>query len=443
MDLGTSGCRALAIDASLQVVAQQHVALDPPDRSPPASVQDPEAWWTAVCQALNSLVRDRPVARAAVAVAATSATCLLCDAAGRPLSPGLMYDDLRATAQAAMIRSAGGGDSPACHPGSSLSKLLWWATTGALPPGARLLHQADWIAGRLSGVFGVSDYHNALKLGFDAATGDWPAWLGKLPVDPAWLPRVVAPGTAIGPLGPGLARTLGLPMATRIVAGTTDSIAAFLASGASVPGDAVSSFGSTLVLKLLTEHPVFSPSHGVYSHRLGRLWLAGGASNAGGAALAAHFSPQELERLSARIDPGRPTGLRFYPLPGIGERFPVSDPGKRALLEPRPEKPEIFLQAMLEGLADIEAQGYGLLERLGAGHARRIWTSGRAGTNAALWQMRHERLSGVLQSGGQIVPAEGAARVAALALDEKVWRSSPILATLGAFHERPGTTTNR
>jgi hypothetical protein len=45
------------------------------------------------------------------------------------------------------------------------------------------------------------------------------------------------------------------------------------------PGDAVTSLGSTLAIKMLSAVPVDDSSRGVYSHRLGDLWLAGGASN--------------------------------------------------------------------------------------------------------------------------------------------------------------------
>ena len=43
--------------------------------------------------------------------------------------------------------------------------------------------------------------------------------------------------------------------------------------------------------------PVNDPDTGVYSHRIGDLWLAGGASNSGGAVLAHYFQPHELEAL--------------------------------------------------------------------------------------------------------------------------------------------------
>lgn len=88
-----------------------------------------------------------------------------------------------------------------------------------------------------------------------------------------------------------------------IRAGTTDSIAAFLASSANEIGDAVTSLGTTLVIKLLSRHRIDDQSRGIYSHRIGDRWLVGGASNSGGGVLLDFFTIAELQSLSSRIDP--------------------------------------------------------------------------------------------------------------------------------------------
>ena len=54
------------------------------------------------------------------------------------------------------------------------------------------------------------------------------------------------PGSEIGAIDPMMARRLGLSSSTRIHAGTTDGVAAFIATRASQPGDAVTSLGTTL-----------------------------------------------------------------------------------------------------------------------------------------------------------------------------------------------------
>ena len=57
--------------------------------------------------------------------------------------------------------------------------------------------------------------------------------------------------------------------------GNADSVAAFLAAGVSVPGEEVTSLGSTLAVKLLSERRVDDGAFGIYSHRLGDRWLVG------------------------------------------------------------------------------------------------------------------------------------------------------------------------
>jgi len=435
VDIGTSGVRAIALDRLQRPLAHSACALPPSRRDGACVTQNPADWWQAVQQSLAELFANMPPAGAvAIAVAGTSSTCLLCNASGQPLTPGLMYDDSRARAQALQITTLAGDTTPASDSRSSLSKLLWWHDQGQIGPDVRLLHQADWIAGCLCGRFDVTDHNNALKLGFDVMADAWPAWFTGLHLDSRSLPAVVAPGTAIGVVRATVREQFRLSPMALVTSGTTDSIAGFLAAGAERTGDAVTSLGSTLALKLVSEHPIYSAAHGVYSHRLGNLWLVGGASNAGGAALAQHFRPEEMDTLSQRVDPDQPTGLKLYPLPSVGERFPLADPDKRPVLTPRPADSAIFFQGLLEGLADIEAQGYALLARLGAGPVQNLWTSGRVGQNPILLRLRERQLGLRIRPSRFDQPAAGAALLAGCAMpelfEENLWRSSPILARL-------------
>jgi sugar (pentulose or hexulose) kinase len=224
------------------------------------------------------------------------------------------------------------------------------------------------------------------------------------------LPDAVEPGTRLGTIDPDLAARFGLPQDVAIAAGTTDGCAAFLATGADAVGEAVTSLGSTLTLKQLSQRPIFSPEHGVYSHRLGGRWLAGGASNSGGAALARHFSPAALAALSARIDPAQESGLDYYPLPRPGERFPCADPHLPPRETPRPADDVRFLQGLLEGIARIEAQGYRLLAELGAPPPASVRTVGGGAQNAA-WTAIRRRMLGV-----DMLPARSEAAAVGAAL---------------------------
>ena len=394
IDVGTSGVRACALDGAGALRAEAERRLPAGRREDPVHEQDPEDWWRALLEALGELSGCLEEERvAALAVDSTSGSLVVADAEGRALRPALMYDDRRSRDGAQAVAGAAPAESGAHGATSALAKLVHLANRGELAGAAYALSAADWLAGRLTGRLGVSDENNALKLGYDPVGRAWPDWVGGL-VPRELLPEVVAPGTRLGPVADPWREAAGLPEGVIVRAGTTDSIAGFLATGAEGPGEAVTSLGSTLALKVVSRQPVFAPEYGVYSHRLGELWLAGGASNSGGAVLLQHFSSQELEALTARLEPERPTGLDYLPLPAPGERFPDCDPDLAPRLEPRPADPGRFLQGMLEGIAAIEARGYRRLAELGAPYPVSVRTVGGGAANPA-WTAIRKRLLAV------------------------------------------------
>ncbi|HDP88938.1 MAG TPA: carbohydrate kinase [Thioalkalivibrio sp.] len=391
IDFGTSGCRLSGIDVHGAEVLQASQPLPPAETDGPDADQSPNLWWDALCALLADIPPAQRARIEAIAIDGTSGTVLVADAHGCALTPALMYFDARALDEATRIAHLAPATSGAHGATSSLAKLLWLSQQQDYPPAARALHQADWLANRLAGQIGISDENNALKLGYDPVARRWPDWLTGTGLDTRLLPEVLPPGTAIGPVDAAMAHRLGLPAQARVVTGTTDSIAAFLATGADRIGDAASSLGSTLVLKVLSDRPVFDPAAGVYSHRLWDRWLAGGASNTGGAVLEHHFTRQHLDELTSRMNPERATGLDYYPLVRPGERFPVSDPALAPRLSPRPADDALFLQGMLEGIAAIERQGYRLLEALGAPYPARVFSVGGGAANTVFTRIR-ERL---------------------------------------------------
>lgn len=414
IDIGTSACRAIAIDRRGNTLGEASVPIPVPTNKDGHVTQDAQVWWKALNACLHALHTEVPAARVrALTVAGTSGTVLLCDKKGAPLAPALMYGDARAQAQAERIATVADRASGAHGASSALAKLLWLGEKSFEKKAAHCLHQADWLLGKLSGHWGVSDWNNALKLGYDAQRGAWPAWMSDLPFDSALLPKVHAPGTAIGAVAKEVAQTFGYNADTQVLVGTTDGVASFIAAGASDAGHAVTSLGTTLVLKLISDKPVFSPDHGVYSHRFGDRWLVGGASNSGGAALALYFTPEQIRDMTPLLDPDRPTGLQYYPLPGIGERFPIYDPAMVPVLEPLPGDSVTFFQGMLEGIARIEAQGYRLLTKLGAPELKTVFSTG-GGSHNAPWERIRARVLGVpLKPARSPHAAYGAALIAA------------------------------
>ncbi|SEK25563.1 FGGY-family carbohydrate kinase [Ectothiorhodospira marina] len=411
IDIGTSGCRGAAVAPDGARLTSHAIAVEAPLRNGATVEQDPALWWTALQQVLTELARALPCPPRTLAIDGTSATLLLTDAEGAPLGSALMYNDARARTQADRIAGVAPDDSGAHGASSSLAKLLWWLEhhPGQTGRAAHALHQADWLAGCLTGRFGLSDENNCLKLGFDPVERAWPAWLNALDLPTHLLPQVSPPGTPLAPIRPDLARQLGLPRNLQIIAGTTDSIAAFLATGADRAGEAVTSLGSTLAIKMLSDHPLFAPKYGIYSHRLHDRWLVGGASNSGGAVLRQHFSDGQMADMTPALRPEEPTGLDYYPLPGVGERFPVCDPAMAPRLSPRPEDDVIFFQGLLEGIAAIEARGYALMRELGAPSLASIRTVGGGARNPAWTRMREVRCGVAMVAARETEAAYGAA----------------------------------
>ncbi len=407
IDFGTSGARAIVVDTQREIQARVTVTLRHPDQ--------PALWRSTLLNLIEQIPLDQRQRIGAIAIDGTSSTVLMCDAQGEPLSDVLMYDDDRGASHIDWLRTIAPPHHTVLSATSSLVKLLWLAQQPEFPQAKYFLHQADWLAALLHGRWGISDYHNALKLGYDVGELGYPKWLQALTVAPL-LPQVVEPGSVISPIQAKIAQALGLPSHCRICAGTTDSIAAFLASGVKRPGEAVTSLGSTLAVKLLSRMRVDDSRYGIYSHRLGDLWLVGGASNTGGAVLQSFFSETELTELSKAIDPTQLTGLDYYPLVKPGDRFPVNDPDLPPRLEPRPNAPVIFLQGILEGIARIEAQGYALLQRLGATPLVCVKTAGGGAKNQAWMTLRHQQLGVPVMAAEQIDAAYGAAILAVSAL---------------------------
>lgn len=384
LDFGTSGARAIAIDEAEKIVAQAHARYD---------IADAMSWVSALAWLFQSLPPRVRSHLAAVAIDGTSSTVLLCNDTNLPLAPPLLYNDSRAQDQARRIARRAPKGHIAGSATSNLAKLLWLRQHVPNASARFCTDQAGWLAALLTGRPGFTDYHNALKLGYDPESQRYPNWMTPLDMENL-LPHVMPPGAAMGCVAPEVAERLSIPSACIVRAGTTDSCAAFMASDASAPGEAVTSLGSTLVLKLLSTRRVEQARYGVYSHKYGNLWLAGGASNSGGAVLQQYFSAKEIATLSTQIDPSRPSGLQYYPLPAKGERFPINDPELEPRMNPRPENPAHFLHGMLEGMARIEAEGYELLNRLGATPVKRVLSAGGGAVNQT-WQEMRARLIGV------------------------------------------------
>lgn len=425
IDFGTSGARTIAIDANGEIQAEARCTYP----SPPATNVAFD-WQSTLWTLLDRLPHNCRQQIQAIAIDGTSSTTLLCDTSGQPVLPPLMYNDPQARDWLSAIAPSAPAHHITLSATSGLAKLCWLvvqrgrqnrerqdrAKQNSADEGGYCLSQADWLGFLLHGQLGISDYHNCLKLGYDVEQLQWPDWLRSIEIHGCaigdYLPTVVTPGSTVATIHSDVAECYGFPDTCEIKAGTTDSIAAFVASGAQDCGQAVTSLGSSLAIKLLSRCRVEQSDRGIYSHRFGDRWLVGGSSNTGGTVLKHFFTDDELRALSDIIDAAIVSPLDYYPLLKPGERFPLNDPEYPPKLTPRPDSDVDFLHGLLEGMATIEAQGFELLQTLGAPAVTEVFTAGGGAQNPAWMAIRARNLRVPVAASPQTEAAYGSAVLA-------------------------------
>lgn len=417
LDLGTGGARAVVVSADGEVVSRGAATIAGAGATSERHEQQPSAWWNAareaLGEALQSLSGQQRAALRALSVDGTSGTIVGLDAEGCPVTPALMYNDSRASEEAAQLTRSSGGLAIASS--FSIAKIAWIERQlpSAFAATEIFAHQADYVAGKLSGVRGVSDWSNALKTGYDPEAREWPEWLFAVSGVRAKLPRVVAPGETIGSVDQDVARELGLPPTLKIVAGCTDGTAGFLASGAAEPGDDNTTLGTTLVFKRVSESKLKRAGSALYCHALpGGLWLPGAASNVGGDWIRQEFAGADPEQLDARVQ--LPSPHLAYPSMVIGERFPFDSASATGFCD-APEDDELArYAAKLQGTAFVERLAYEVLDAATPGLRRgAVYATGGASRSDVWMQLRADACGRVMHRPACSESAFGSALLAA------------------------------
>ncbi|SDM61960.1 FGGY-family carbohydrate kinase [Allokutzneria albata] len=422
VDLGTQGVRAVVSDLGGHVLGQGHAPLTSNrnartrkrffGRDGDRHEQDAERWWQAVGTAVHTALDaapDRPVL--GVATCATSGTVVLTDDALRPKLPALMYDDLRARDHRVLDKIDPAvwdrlGVRP--QPSWALGRIAWLRDQ---EPDGLVLHQADFVTGRLAGHAVAADTSHALKSGADPVTRSWPE---EIRAELGPLPELARPGAVLGEVCATAAEHTGLPLGTPIIAGMTDGCAAQLATGALEVGSWNSVLGTTLVVKGVTERRITDPDGSVYSHLSpDGHWWPGGASSIGAGVLGSAFPGRDLAELDAAAPLREALGCVSYPLAGRGERFPFVRPDAEGftLGEPRDELERYA--ATLQGVAFVERLCFEHVAGLGAPVGDTIRVTGGAVRSAAWTQLRADVLGRALELPEVAQPAFGMAVLAA------------------------------
>lgn len=424
IDIGTQGARVALIDLKGYLIQTAEELFPLNDKS--REEQSPEMWWEASLRSLKILLakakRNVDINQIiSVAVTSTSGTIIPLDENSNPLHPALMYSDKRAAEVAKICCDAAlQSSSPESayvnfNASSGLSKMVWFVQT--FPDKAARLHQfihaADYIMGKLCGIWNTTDYTNALKSGYDFENHQWPAYLNeRLPLKNEWLQKVVPSGSPVGFILPDVAKELDLPRHIHIVTGMTDGCASQVASGAISPGEWNTTIGTTLVIKGVTTRPIIDPHGCLYNHyHPDGFAMPGGASNTGADWITEGFK-DDLQQLNAAAAKLFPSGKMAWPLVQKGERFPFMAPEATGFAPFDISRAELFT-ANMEGVAYIERYAYKMIEKLSGEMVSLIYTAG-GGSNSDAWlQIRSNVLNLPIFKMKYITGSVGAAILAA------------------------------
>ena len=370
VDIGTTATKAVAHDAAGTAHGRGEAGYPLDEPEPGAAVQDPEAVWDAVGDAVAGAVGALPAGTEVAGVAFSSAMhgLLPLDGAGHPLAPLMTWADVRAADTARALRADGSGiDALALHrrtgtpvhPMSPLVKLAWLRT--ARPS----LHDAaatwggikEFVLARATGAR-VSDVSCASGTGLMSLADEaWdPEALDVAGLNAGGLGDLVAATDVVGRLVGGL--EWGLPAGTPVVVGAGDGPLANLGVGATAPGVAACSIGTSGALRVTVERPDVDPRGRVFCYALspGR-WVVGGAITNGGVVLdwaretlGGGASAEDLLTLAAAVPTGA-DGLLAVPHL-LGERAPHWDATGRGVLVglQRRHTTGHVVRALLEGV---------------------------------------------------------------------------------------------
>lgn len=199
IDVGTTSVRASAVspDGRVSHVHRRHTPAQVPF---PGLVEfDPAEMAAAALDVAGETIAAMGTAPTAIGVTTQRASAVVWDARdGRPLGPGLGWQDLRTVGKCLEMQAAGLRFSPS----ESATKFAWLVEQIDSPGDHVRLGTVDsWIAWNLTGgQRHITDATNAGVTGlYGAKTGDWrPDALEKLGLDPAWMPEIVDTSGELG-----------------------------------------------------------------------------------------------------------------------------------------------------------------------------------------------------------------------------------------------------
>jgi len=420
IDVGTQSIRALLFDLRGNLVHKARVPIEPYfSRQPGWAEQEPDYFWDHLCAACQSLWRESPVPRTAVAgVALTTqrATMVNVDEQGRPLRPAIVWLDQRRTEGLPPVGGLWGLAFRLTRMTETVAYLQAEAEANWLrthqPEVWQRTHKYLFLSGylthRLVDRFADSVGCQVGYIPFDykrltwSKKSDW-KWQA-VPMDERLLPDLVSPTQPLGEITPQAAEATGIPAGLPLIAAAADKACEVLGAGCLEPHIACLSYGTTAtvnttsrryveVIPLIPPYPSAVP--GAYNLEIQiyrGYWMVSWFRQEFGLreqqrAEELGCAPEELfDELVAAVPPGS-MGLTLQPYWSPGLKVPGPE-AKGAIIGFGDVHTRAHIyRAILEGLAYALREGLERTERRLGVHATEVRVSGGGSQSDAAMQI--------------------------------------------------------
>jgi sugar (pentulose or hexulose) kinase len=266
IDNGTQSLKALVFDLQGQLLAGEKVEFEPYYSEQPGwAEQDPETFWTALCNACQKLWLNPRIEKARIAgVALTTqrATVINLDRNGKPLRPAISWLDRRKTYG---LKPLGGfwgllfkcirlSDTIAYFQSEAETNWLRTHQPKIWEKTHKYLLLSGYLTYRLTGKFVESIGCTVGYVPFDYKKLRWsPKWDWKwaaLQIERDMLPELIPPGQILGTITKSAADETGLPQGLPLVAAAADKACEVIGSGGMDPSIGCLSYGTSATINV-------------------------------------------------------------------------------------------------------------------------------------------------------------------------------------------------
>ncbi|MGA2503181.1 MAG: FGGY family carbohydrate kinase [Anaerolineales bacterium] len=300
LDIGTTGCKAVLFDqnGTLLAKASQEYTVDFPH--PNWAEQNIETVWTLAQVALReAIIQSGKIDIAALSLSVHGEAVTPVDENGHAIRASILGMDTRTDEQNIWLCQHLGAEhlfditGMPVHTINTLPKLLWLKQyePDMWKRATRFLLVEDFFIQKMTGQAVISQCLASRTQLYDLCRGDWSdEILVAIELDRSRLSVVKPSGTAVMPMDPELATSLGLAHPPLIVSGGHDQACGALGVGLTRPGLAMVSTGTAEVVEVALPSPtlnhfLFGGNISVYHHVVPGLYLAMTLNQSGGMCL--------------------------------------------------------------------------------------------------------------------------------------------------------------